>query len=96
MGTEVNDTDTNCAVTSHAGTSHAGTNHAGTNPGIIRACHTASAGIGTPAGENRRMLGAALSAAGLVNYPSEWWHWSYGDRYWAFATKAGNACYGPV
>jgi hypothetical protein len=27
-------------------------------------------------------LGGGLTAAGMVNYPTEWWHWSYGDRYW--------------
>ena len=41
------------------------------------------------------MLGAALTAAGLVNYPTEWWHWSYGDRYWALMTGAPAALYGP-
>lgn len=41
------------------------------------------------------MLNAALTAAGLVNYPTEWWHWSYGDRYWALATGADHALYGP-
>lgn len=40
------------------------------------------------------MLGEALSAAGLVNYPTEWWHWSYGDRYWALQTGAPAALYG--
>lgn len=60
------------------------------------ACHTDAHGVDARARENRRLLGAALSAAGLVNYPSEWWHWSYGDRYWAFATGAENACYGPA
>jgi len=60
------------------------------------ACHTAAPGIGEGERENRRLLGAALAAAGLVNYPSEWWHWSYGDRYWAYATGAEHACYGPT
>lgn len=60
------------------------------------ACHTASSRIDARARENRRLLGTALSCAGLVNYPSEWWHWSYGDRYWAYATGAAKACYGPV
>lgn len=45
---------------------------------------------------NRTVLAAALGAAGLVNYPTEWWHWSYGDRYWALLTGAGHAVYGPV
>jgi zinc D-Ala-D-Ala dipeptidase len=42
------------------------------------------------------MLAEALRAAGLVNYPTEWWHWSYGDRYWALATGARHAVYGIV
>ncbi|MFC5288712.1 M15 family metallopeptidase [Actinokineospora guangxiensis] len=45
---------------------------------------------------NRELLAAALRGAGLVNYPTEWWHWSYGDRYWALITGAGHALYGPV
>ncbi|GIH03839.1 D-alanyl-D-alanine dipeptidase [Rhizocola hellebori] len=60
------------------------------------ACHTDSTEIDARAIQNRRLLGAALSAAGLVNYPSEWWHWSYGDRYWAYVSGAGHACYGPA
>jgi D-alanyl-D-alanine dipeptidase len=28
-----------------------------------------------------------------VNYPTEWWHWSYGDRYWALMTGAPAARY---
>jgi hypothetical protein len=31
-----------------------------------------------------------------LDYPSEWWHWSYGDRYWALMTGATAAVYGPV
>lgn len=31
----------------------------------------------------RSILAEALSAEGFVNYPSEWWHWSLGDPYWA-------------
>jgi zinc D-Ala-D-Ala dipeptidase len=45
---------------------------------------------------NRAVLAAALAGAGLVNYPTEWWHWSYGDRYWALMTGAPEALYGPV
>lgn len=59
------------------------------------ACYTAADGISPRARANRRLLGDALSAAGLVNYPTEWWHWSYGDRYWALATGADHAIYGP-
>lgn len=61
-----------------------------------RICAFASEDIDAEARANRDLLGGALSAAGLVNYPSEWWHWSFGDRYWAYATSAGTAIYGPV
>ena len=37
-----------------------------------------------------------LGDAGFVNYPTEWWHWSFGDRYWAFVTGHGAARYGQV
>jgi zinc D-Ala-D-Ala dipeptidase len=45
---------------------------------------------------NRTILAEAMTGAGLVNYPTEWWHWSYGDRYWALLTNADHALYGPV
>ena len=54
------------------------------------------ADIETDARTNRDLLASVLRAQGLVNYPTEWWHWSYGDRYWAYATGAGSALYGPV
>lgn len=60
------------------------------------ACYFASPDISTSARANRVILAEALEAAGLVNYPTEWWHWSYGDRYWALVTGAPNAHYGPV
>jgi len=59
-------------------------------------CHTASRDINDEAAGNRKILSGALGCAGLVNYPSEWWHWSYGDRYWALVTGAPAAHYGPV
>ncbi|MGJ5798793.1 M15 family metallopeptidase [Streptomyces europaeiscabiei] len=59
------------------------------------ACYTGADGISAEARAHRETLGAALTAAGLVNYPTEWWHWSYGDRYWALMTGAPAALYGP-
>ncbi len=44
----------------------------------------------------RGILSRALGSADLVNYPTEWWHWSYGDRYWALVTGAPAAVYGPA
>ncbi|MDT0572131.1 M15 family metallopeptidase [Streptomyces sp. DSM 3412] len=60
------------------------------------ACYTDAPNISDAARGNRRTLSAALTTAGLVNYPTEWWHWSYGDRYWALMTGAPNALYGPA
>lgn len=60
------------------------------------ACCTDAIGITAEARAHRAVLGEALGAAGLVNYPTEWSHWSYGDRYWALATGAPAAVYGPT
>ncbi|MFD7574063.1 M15 family metallopeptidase [Streptomyces sp. NPDC059810] len=59
------------------------------------ACYTQADTIGVDARRHRDVLSTALSAAGLVNYPTEWWHWSYGDCYWALQTGAAAALYGP-
>ncbi|GGK83057.1 M15 family metallopeptidase [Sphaerisporangium melleum] len=59
------------------------------------ACYTDAPNISAGAREHREILSAALESAGLVNYPTEWWHWSYGDRYWAMTTGAATAIYGP-
>ncbi|MFE4665879.1 M15 family metallopeptidase [Streptomyces sp. NPDC056716] len=60
------------------------------------ACYTWADNIGAEARSLRGVLSTALTAAGLVNYPTEWWHWSYGDRYWALETGAAVALYGPT
>lgn len=60
------------------------------------ACYSAAAGIGADARAHRDLLARVLGGAGLVNYPTEWWHWSFGDRYWALVTGAAHALYGPV
>lgn len=59
------------------------------------ACYFA-AEVSPEARANRTLLAAVLTRVGLVNYPTEWWHWSYGDRYWALMTGAPAALYGPV
>ena len=38
---------------------------------------------------NRRFLYEAMTKAGFVNLPSEWWHYSYGDVLWAVETNNG-------
>ncbi|GGP85605.1 D-alanyl-D-alanine dipeptidase [Streptomyces melanogenes] len=60
------------------------------------ACYTGAENVGEAARSHRHILGGALTRAGLVNYPTEWWHWSYGDRYWALMTGVASALYGPV
>ncbi|UCR88035.1 M15 family metallopeptidase [Mycetocola spongiae] len=60
------------------------------------ACVFGAANISPLARRNRILLARVLGAAGLENYPHEWWHWSYGDRYWAHLTSAPHALYGPV
>jgi len=60
------------------------------------ACFTAATNIAPEARRHRRIMADALRGAGLVNYPTEWWHWSYGDRYWAMATGARQTRYAPI
>ena len=37
--------------------------------------------------QNRRLLYFAMTDAGFTNLPSEWWHYDYGDRFWAYYQK---------
>jgi hypothetical protein len=36
--------------------------------------------------KNRRLLYHAMKKAGFTNYPSEWWHYDYGDTFWGALT----------
>lgn len=60
----------------------------------VGACYTAAPNVSHLARANRRVLGEAMTAARFVNYPTEWWHWSYGDRYWAYAVGGIAALFG--
>ncbi|MBB3662769.1 MULTISPECIES: M15 family metallopeptidase [Prauserella salsuginis group] len=60
------------------------------------ACYMAASSISDECRTRREVLAAALTGAGLVNYATEWWHWSYGDRYWALTSGAPAAVYGPA
>ncbi|MFJ3728219.1 M15 family metallopeptidase [Streptomyces sp. NPDC090045] len=59
-------------------------------------CYTLANDLSHQARLHRATLSLALTAAGLVNYPTEWWHWSFGDRYWALMTDQPEALYGPA
>ena len=49
--------------------------------------------ISPQARKNRIILKDALEKVGLVNYPSEWWHYSFGDRLWARLTGSKIAIF---
>ena len=57
-------------------------------------CETLSPLPGPAARANRLLLAAAMEREGFANYTREWWHYSYGDRYWAARTGQPQAIYG--
>lgn len=44
----------------------------------------------------RRLLASVLIEEELVPIDTEWWHWSYGDQYWASVTAAPMAIYDAI
>ena len=52
--------------------------------------------ISEEAKKNRMILYNALYEVGFVNYPSEWWHYSFGDRLWAKLTGSKIAIFGKL
>ena len=59
-------------------------------------CYFTAGSISLDARAHRDLLAEVLGSQGLVNYPTEWWHWSFGDRYWALLSGARHALYGPL
>ncbi|WP_298925977.1 M15 family metallopeptidase [uncultured Ramlibacter sp.] len=59
-------------------------------------CETRHAALPAAAQANRLLLAQAMEGQGFVNYVREWWHYSYGDRYWAMRTGQPQAIFGPV
>lgn len=57
------------------------------------ACFTSATNISNQARSNREILISTLRGAGMVNYPTEWWHWSFGDKYWAVVMNEDCAVY---
>lgn len=57
--------------------------------------YTNSPYISKTAEKNRTILINAMKKAGFINYPTEWWHFSYGDCYWAYFNKC-DAFYSAV
>ncbi len=59
-------------------------------------CMTECISISEQAQKNRHMLCQIMQIQGFVNYPTEWWHFSFGDRYWAYLSGAPHAVYGSI
>lgn len=60
------------------------------------ACYAASPRVSPDTRARRLIIRQVLAAVDLVNRPTAWWHWSYGDRYWAYVCGTESARYGPV
>jgi len=56
----------------------------------------AAAGLSDDARRHRDMLAQAFSTGAMTNYPSEYWHWSYGDQGWAYRGRHEHALYSAV
>jgi zinc D-Ala-D-Ala dipeptidase len=68
----------------------------GTSPNSISAeSATEISNISDGAKKNRQLMIELMSKVGFVNYPLEWWHWSYGDREWAYR-KGVRSIYGSL
>ena len=44
--------------------------------------------------QRRSELAEVMLAAGFVQHPNEWWHFSYGDQLWAWRSGGAEAIYG--
>jgi len=60
----------------------------------MKSC-TTKKNISKKSRKNRIFLKKIMESEGFVNYPLEWWHWSYGDRYWALK-NGKKSIYGSV
>lgn len=59
-------------------------------------CYYFSEEISKEAIDNRKMLRKLMLEQGFAPYDGEWWHFSYGDREWAFYYKKNKALYKQV
>lgn len=46
--------------------------------------------------DNRRLLYSIMTEVGFTNYPEEWWHFDYGNQFWASISGAQNALYSNI
>lgn len=59
-------------------------------------CYVFAPGISKRGQKNRQLLRDVMLAAGFAPFDGEWWHFSYGDREWAYYYKKKNAIYDQV
>ncbi|HAT8666474.1 M15 family metallopeptidase [Legionella pneumophila] len=59
-------------------------------------CETYSQNISAEVFQNRKILLDIMYEHDFVNYPREWWHFSYGDRLWAFLKGKQEAIYAGI
>ena len=59
-------------------------------------CETDYAELSERAKRHRQRLLDVMQRMGFVNYPQEWWHFSYGDQFWAYTLGQPAAIYGRV
>ena len=57
---------------------------------------TKAPGLSPVAQKTRDIMEAVLLPTGMTNYPSEFWHWTYGDQGWAYRGRHPHAIYGPI
>lgn len=56
-------------------------------------CYVYAPSITPDARNNRLLLRDVMIQAGFAPYDGEWWHFSYGDREWAYYYRKPNALY---
>lgn len=59
-------------------------------------CEVFNKSISNSAKKNRLLLRKIMMKVGFAPYNGEWWHFSYGDREWAYYYKKNNAIYDQV
>lgn len=59
-------------------------------------CYTFYKNISDDEKENRMLLRHLMLNEGFAPYDGEWWHFSYGDREWAFYYKKRECLYNVI
>lgn len=62
----------------------------------IKGFLTNAPGLAQEAREARDILRRCFVDTGITNYPSEYWHWSYGDQGWAYRGGHEHAIYDSI